>query len=77
MKKGRFSWKKDSTSLRFTTAGSTSTCPKSGFTVASRVRFDPRPIFRSAPIAPLFLWPWLKGSPGTASNECDFTVAVR
>jgi hypothetical protein len=41
MKKGRRSGKKVSTSLRLTTAGSTSTWPKSGKTVASRVRLPP------------------------------------
>ena len=37
VKNGRFSSKYDSASERFTTAGSTSTCPKSGLIVASTV----------------------------------------
>ncbi len=37
-KKGRFSSKTVSKAERFTDAGSTSTCPKSGFSVASSVR---------------------------------------
>ena len=50
VKNGRFSSKYDSTSERFTTAGSTSTCPKSGFTVALSVRLFPTPARRSAPM---------------------------
>src|SRR3954471_24060738 len=50
MKKGRRSLKKVSKALRFTSAGSASTWPKSGFTVASSVRLGPKPTFRSAPV---------------------------
>src|ERR1041384_7387477 len=39
-KNGRFSSKNVSKAERLTTAGSTSTCPKSGLIVALRVRFD-------------------------------------
>lgn len=50
IKNGLFSTKKVSKSDRLTTAGSTSTCPKSGFTVPSRLRLLPIPILKSAPI---------------------------
>jgi hypothetical protein len=46
---GRRSSKKVSTSLRFTTAGSTSTWPKSGFTVPASVRLPSSPTLKSAP----------------------------
>ena len=49
MKNGRRSSKRVSNAVRFTTAGSTSTCPKSGFTVASSVMFDVSRYFRSTP----------------------------
>ena len=42
-KNGRFSSKNTSNAERFTTAGSTSTCPKSGFTVAVSVSPPGRP----------------------------------
>src|SRR5688500_17028485 len=48
-KNGRFSPNVVSNTERFTTAGSTSTWPKSGFTVASRVRFDVMFSFTSPP----------------------------
>ncbi len=51
-KKGRFSGKKVSNTLRLTTAGSTSTWPKSGFTVALIVRSLVRPYLRSSPAEP-------------------------
>ena len=38
--------------MRLNTAGSASTCPKSGFTVASSVRFDATRYLRSAPTVP-------------------------
>ena len=63
MKKGRRSGKNVSTAVRFTTAGSTSTCPKSGFTVPSRVRLLVRPYFTSAPSDPAFSVPSWNGSP--------------
>src|SRR3990172_3506886 len=53
-KNGRFSWKKDSTSERLITAGSTSTWPKSGLIVAFNVRLLPNPAWRSAPKPGLF-----------------------
>src|SRR2546428_8313390 len=62
-KNGRFSLKNVSRSLRFTTAGSTSTWPKSGLTVAFRVRFEPSPIFASAPNPGSSLDPSLNGLP--------------
>jgi hypothetical protein len=48
-KKGRCSGKNVSKAERFTTAGSTSTCPKSGLMVASRVTFEVSRYLRSAP----------------------------
>ena len=48
-KNGRFSGKNVSKAVRFTTDGSASTCPKSGFTVTSSVRFSVIPYFRSPP----------------------------
>ena len=49
MKKGRFSGKNVSKAERLSTAGSTSTCPKSGFNVASSVRADVSRSLRSSP----------------------------
>src|SRR5207249_10297034 len=63
-KNGRRSLKKVSRSLRFTTAGSTSTWPKSGLTVALSVRFEPSPIFASAPNPGSSFEPSLNGLPG-------------
>ena len=51
-KNGRFSGKKVSKSVRFTTAGSTSTWPKSGLTVASRAKLLPTLRRRSRPTLP-------------------------
>ena len=48
-KKGRFSWKEVSNGERLRTAGSASTWPKSGCTVAFSVRSDVMPYLRSAP----------------------------
>src|SRR5881628_765864 len=65
-KNGRFSGKNVSNAERLSTAGSTSTCPKSGLIVASSVRFDVRLYLRSAP-AFIFVWLELRyGSPGWA-----------
>src|SRR5207249_9572144 len=50
-KNGRCSLKKVSNAVRLSTAGSASTWPKSGLTVASRVRFDATRYFRSPPPA--------------------------
>ena len=52
MKKGRRSGKRVANADRLTSAGSASTCPKSGLNVASSVRFGPRPILKSAPTRP-------------------------
>src|SRR5678815_381103 len=49
-KNGRFSGKNVSNALRLTTAGSASTCPKSGFTVAVSVNDGVTAYLRSAPI---------------------------
>src|ERR1041385_4805877 len=51
-KNGRFSSKKVSNAERFTTAGSTSTCPKSGFTVAFNVRLEVTRYIASPPTRP-------------------------
>ena len=62
-KNGRLSLKNVSRSLRFTTAGSTSTWPKSGLIVALNVRFEPRPILASAPNRGSNFEPSLNGLP--------------
>ncbi len=49
MKNSRFSGKNVSNALRFTTAGSTSTCPKSGLNVALSIRSEVSEYLRSAP----------------------------
>ena len=51
-KKGRFSSNTVSKAERLTTAGSTSTWPKSGLIVASSVRSLVMPYFTSAPAEP-------------------------
>src|SRR5438034_1175612 len=70
-KKGRRSWKKVSKAVRLRTAGSASTCPKSGFTVASSVRLDVSPYFRSAP--PVSLWD--RSKPLPAGTDTFFVTA--
>ncbi len=50
-KKGRFSWKRVSKAVRLTTAGSTSTWPKSGLMVAPRVRLELSPVLQVEPRA--------------------------
>src|SRR6202521_248216 len=74
-KKGRFSEKVVSNTERLTTAGSTSTCPKSGLIVASSVRFEVRLTFASPPIR-LVSWEleWY-GSPGCARSNLLRVVA--
>src|SRR5438067_3860196 len=52
MKNGRRSEKNVSKADRLTTAGSASTCPKSGFTVPVNVKPVVRPYFTSSPNAP-------------------------
>ena len=66
MKNGRFSSKNVSNTVRLTTAGSTSTWPKSGFTVASIVMLLEKPHFRSRPALADPVRPSLNGSPGSA-----------
>ena len=66
MKNGRFSSKNVSNTVRLTTAGSTSTWPKSGFTVASIVMLLEKPHFRSRPAPADAVRPSLNGSPGSA-----------
>src|SRR3979409_950028 len=62
-KNGRFSENVVSKTERFTTAGSTSTWPKSGFTVASSVRFDVMLYLMSPPIRPVISCLLRNGSP--------------
>src|SRR5665213_1196181 len=64
MKNVRFSGKKVSNAERLSTAGSTSTWPKSGLIVASSVRFDVRRSFRSSPARSVGRACVLNGSPG-------------
>ncbi len=66
MKNGRFSSKYVSKTDRLTTAGSTSTWPKSGLTVASMVMLLLRPHFRSRPPAADWVRPSSKGLPAAA-----------
>ncbi len=66
MKNGRFSSKNVSNTVRLTTAGSTSTWPKSGFTVASIVMLLEKPHFTSRPAPADPVRPSLNGSPGSA-----------
>jgi hypothetical protein len=69
-KNGRFSSKNVSKAVRFTTAGSTSTCPKSGSTVAFRVRSLVTPYLRSTPAAPNGSLPSRNGLPlSTCTNS--------
>jgi hypothetical protein len=51
-KKGRFSSNRVSKSVRLTSAGSASTCPKSGFTVAFRTRPPVTRYLSSKPASP-------------------------
>src|SRR6478672_6314189 len=74
-KNGRFSGKKVSNADRLSTAGSTSTCPKSGFNVASSVRFDVRRSLRSSPTRIDGLPRRLNGSPSTPVTHDDFVTA--
>jgi hypothetical protein len=68
MKKGRFSSKNVSNAVRFTTAGSTSTCPKSGLMLPSSERLLLIRYFRSTPAPANARAPSLKGSPGAGST---------
>src|SRR5437762_14067705 len=67
-KNGRRSSSFTSNAVRLTIAGSSSTCPKSGFTVASSVRFELTPYFRSAPMPPKYELPPSKGLPGESGE---------
>src|SRR2546430_12550895 len=69
MKKGRFSSSFTSKAVRLTNAGSKSTWPKSGFTVASRVRFEVTLYLRSAPTPPRYALPRSKGSLGESGDR--------
>jgi len=53
-KNGRFSGKRVSKTVRFNTASSTSTCPKSGLMDASSVKFRAIPYLMSRPACPLY-----------------------
>jgi hypothetical protein len=61
MKNGRRSGKNVSNTPRFTTAGSTSTWPKSGFIVADRVRLVVSRYVMSRPTRPRFSLPSMNG----------------
>src|SRR2546426_11961654 len=67
-KKGRRSSKKVSNADRFTTAGSTSTCPKSGLTVALRVRLDVSSARASTPPRPSQVCAFWNGSLGSLTG---------
>ena len=71
-KNGRFSSKNVSNADRLTTAGSTSTWPKSGFTVALSVRFDVTRSIASPPTRPSIACGSKNGSlrsPGTFDDR--------
>ncbi len=51
--------------MRFTNVSSTSTCPKSGFSVASSVRLELTPYFKSAPTPGSYEAVRSKGFPGS------------
>ncbi len=63
VKNGRFSSKKVSKAVRLTTAGSTSTCPKSGLTAPTRAMPVPTPYRKSRPAPPKTREPSLNGFP--------------
>jgi len=71
MKNGRRSLKKVSKPLKLTTAGSASTCPKSGFTVAVSVTPGFSAYFRSAPT--VAFWSRVDTSGLPVSAGCVFT----
>src|SRR5688572_17870757 len=73
-KKGRFSGKNVSNADRFSTAGSTSTCPKSGLIVALRVRFDVTRYRRSSPALGSGRARVSNGLPTSEANEADFAL---
>src|SRR5438876_4085548 len=74
-KNGRFSGKNVSNAERFSTAGSTSTCPKSGLIVALSVRFDVTRSRRSSP-ALGFGVPFVsKGVPASDAIDDDLALA--
>src|SRR5262245_57262048 len=78
MKNGRFSWKKVSNALRLTTAGSASTCPKSGFTVALSVSAGVTAYLRSTPTDAPGSGVFCRGLPGcTGSVSTCATVYGR
>src|ERR1044071_1775735 len=74
-KNGRFSGKKVSNAERLSTAGSTSTWPKSGLIVALSVRFDVTRSRRSRPMLGLGVPRVSNGVPRTAPIDDDLTLA--
>jgi hypothetical protein len=72
VKKGRFSEKKVSKAVRLITAGSSSTWPKSGFTVASSVKLLLTPHLMSSPALEKARNPSLNGLPG--ASGCTSSV---
>ena len=57
--------------MRLSTAGSASTWPKSGFTVASSVRLEVIPYFRSAPAVTF----WERSKPLASGTDTFFVTA--
>src|SRR6188474_385160 len=74
MKNGRRSWKNVSKAPRFTTAGSASTCPKSGLTVAVSDNAGVTAYFRSSPAERFGLKVFRNGLP--SSPGCVTAVAT-
>ena len=66
VKKGRFSSKKVSNAVRFTTAGSTSTWPKSGLRAPTSVIPLETPYLKSRPAPPKKREPSFQGFPAFA-----------
>jgi hypothetical protein len=74
-KNGRRSGKKVSNALRFTTAGSTSTWPKSGLKVALSVRLLVMPYFTSSP-TPGATWFRRRNGSSFAAVGCSFFASA-
>src|SRR3954466_16100288 len=74
-KKGRFSGKNVSNAERLSTAGSTSTWPKSGLSVALSVRLDVTRYRKSSPSLILGRPRVSKGVPAAEASDDDFALA--
>jgi len=75
MKNGRRSSRKVSNAVRFTSDGSASTCPKSGFAVKSRTMPPLIPSFPSRPISSSSSAPVPNGSPGLRAARSTLETA--